>query len=147
MAHPKMSDEDEGFLRAPAHAKMLFAGVGGTETWIERDRDTVVHILIRSVATSAADNATLEACIAIGDGVAKGRDGPWTLGQPLRAAQAVEVIAKAGERLAFKAYPVAENAQVMRTAVWVLDFEPADAAATGPAKDEGDKAPDEQRAA
>jgi hypothetical protein len=127
---------------------MLFAGVGGTDTWIERDRDTVVHILVRSVASAAADNATLEACIAIGDGVARGRDGPWTLGASLRAAQAVEVIAKAGERLAFKAYPVAENAQVLRTAVWVLDFHPAEAVSAAMGKTEENKAPkDQQKAA
>jgi hypothetical protein len=32
------------------------------------------------------------------------------------------VLVRAGERLAFKAYPVASNAQVLKTIVWAADF-------------------------
>jgi hypothetical protein len=123
MAHQKLTDADETFLRFPGRATMLFAGVSGTETWIERARDTIVHIGVRTVASAGADEATLQACISMAGATASGRDGPWPLGEPLRACQAVEVLVKAGERLAFKAYPIAENARVLRTVVWVMDLE------------------------
>jgi len=123
MAHQKLTDADENFLKFPGRATMLFAGVSGTETWIERDRDTIVHIGVRTVAAAAADEATLQACISVGESTATGRDGPWPLGESLRACQAVEVLVKAGERLAFKAFPIADNARVLRTVVWVMDLE------------------------
>ena len=124
MSHAKLTDADETFLRFPGGATMLFAGVSGTETWIERERDTIVHIGVRTVASAAADEATLQACVTVGEATATGRDGPWQLGAPLRACQAVEVLVKAGERLAFKAYPKATNAHLLRTVVYTSELKP-----------------------
>jgi hypothetical protein len=45
----------------------------------------------------------------------------------LHASQSVQVLVKAGERLAFKAFPSATGAQVLRTVVWAVDMKPAHA--------------------
>lgn len=122
MARYKLNDADEDFLKMPSGAALISAGSSGTETWIERDRDMVVHIAIKSVAIATADGGTLEACIDMGGRTAKGKDGPLPLESQLHASQSVQVLVKAGERLAFKAYPVADNAEVLKTVVWAADF-------------------------
>jgi hypothetical protein len=122
MARYKLNDADEDFLKTPTGAALISAGSSGTETWIERDRDMVVHIAIKSVAVAIADGGTLQVCIDMGDDVAKGRDGPLPLESQLHASQSVQVLVRAGERLAFKAYPVADNAEVLKTIVWAADL-------------------------
>jgi hypothetical protein len=122
MARFKLNDADEEFLKMPTGAALIAAGSSGTETWIERDRDTVVHIAVKSVAVATADGGTLEACIDMGGQTAKGKDGPLPLESQLHASQSVQVLVKAGQRLAFKAYPVADNAEVLKTVVWAADF-------------------------
>jgi hypothetical protein len=122
MAHFKLSEAGEDFLKLPQDVAVLFAGASGTETWIERDRDMVVRIAIKSVAVATSDEGTLQVCIEIGGDSAKGQDGPAPLETQLRASQSVQVLVKAGERVAFKAYPNASNAQVLRTIVWASDL-------------------------
>jgi hypothetical protein len=122
MARFKLNEADEDFLKLPQGAALISAGSSGTETWIERDRDMVVHIAVKSVAVVTADGGTLQVCIEMGGNSAKGEDGPAVLETQLHASQSVQVLVKAGERLAFKAYPVATNAQVLKTIVWVADL-------------------------
>jgi hypothetical protein len=122
MAHFKLNDADEKFLALPADGVLIFAGASGTETWIERTCDTVVRIGIKSAAIATSDGGMLEVCIEIGQDTARGHDGPASLETQLRASQAVQVLVKAGQRLAFKAYPKATSAQVLRTVVWAADL-------------------------
>ncbi|HZL01236.1 MAG TPA: hypothetical protein VFC47_15210 [Caulobacteraceae bacterium] len=51
----------------------------------------------------------------------------------LRASQSVQVLVRAGERLAFKAYPNASHAMVLRTVVWAADLK-YDRASEAPAR-------------
>ena len=122
MAHFKLNDADEHFLQLPGGADLIFAGASGTEAWIERETDTVVRIMIKSVAVASGDGATLGVCIEIGGAFAKGEDGPWPTDAQLRASQSVQVVVKAGQRLVFKAYPTANNAKVVRTVVGAADM-------------------------
>jgi hypothetical protein len=123
MAHFKLNEADENFLNLPQGATLIFAGTSGTETWIERERDTIVRISVKSVATAMSDGGVLEACIEIGDASAKGLDGPSPIEAQLRINQSVQVLVKAGQRLAFKAYPTARDAQLLRTIVCTSDLE------------------------
>ena len=122
MARFKLNDADEDFLKMPQGGALISAGSSGTETWIERDRDMVVHIQVKSVAIATADGGTLRVCIDMGGDSARGQDGPLPLESQLHASQSVQVLVKAGQRLAFKAYPVATNAEVLKTIVWAADF-------------------------
>ena len=124
MAHFKLSDVDEKFLHTPQDATLIFAGASGTETFIERERDTVVRISIKSVAVATAEGGSLEVCIELDGQSANGQDGPGPIETQLRASQGVQVLVKAGQRLAFKAYPKASNAHVLRTIVWTADMKP-----------------------
>jgi hypothetical protein len=123
MAHFKLNEEAEKFLSVPEGATLIFAGTDGTETWIERKRDTIVRISMKSVAVALSDAGVLQACIEIGGASAKGLDGPLPIEAQLRVSQSVQVLVKAGERLAFKAYPTTREAQLQRTVVWTSDFE------------------------
>ncbi len=128
MARFKMNDTDDAFLAVTSDASLIFAGAGGTETWIERNHDVVVRIGVKSVAVAVADGGSLEVCIDIDGRSARGQDGPAPIESQLRTSQGVQVLVKAGERLAFKAYPNAADAQVLRTIVWAADAPlPADA--------------------
>jgi hypothetical protein len=122
MARFKLSDADEDFLKMPPGGALISTGSSGTETWIERDRDMIVHISIKAVAVATGEGGTLQVCIEIGGDTAKGQDGPLPLEAQLHASQSVQVLVKAGQRLNFKAYPVATNAEVLKTIVWEADF-------------------------
>jgi hypothetical protein len=124
-AHFKLNEDDTNFLQVPADGTLIFAGASGTETFIERAEDTVVRIGLKSVGVATGGGGTLEVCVEIGDSRARGQDGPAPSESQLRASQAVQVLVKAGVRLAFKAYPTASNAQVLRTVVWAADMKPA----------------------
>ena len=124
MARFKLSDADETFLKMPQGGALISAGSSGTETWIERDRDMIVHLSIKSVAVATADGGTLQVCIDVGGDTAKGQDGPLPIESQLQASQSVQVMVKAGQRLAFKAYPNATNAHLLRTVVWAADMPP-----------------------
>lgn len=125
MAHPKLTDDDERFVQVPSDAVLMFAGASGTDTWIERERDVTVRLIAKSVAFATGDGATLEMCIDVKGGSARGQDGPAPADHHLRASQSVQVVVKAGERLAFKAYPKVSNAAVLRTVVCAADVKPA----------------------
>jgi hypothetical protein len=125
MAHFKLNEDDDNFLQVPQDATLIFAGLGGTDTWIERTTDCVVRIGVKSVGVVTAVGGALEVCVEIGDGKAKGQDGPSPLESQLRASQAVQVLVKGGQRLAFKAYPTPTDVQVLRTVVWAADMPPA----------------------
>ena len=118
MAHFKLNEADEHFLEAPQGAVMVAQGVNGTETWIERDKDVTVRIVLQTAAFATADSATLQACIEIDGGAAKGEDGPAAADHHLNAMQSVQVVVKAGQRINFKAYPQATNCKVLRTVVY-----------------------------
>jgi hypothetical protein len=122
MAHFKLNEADEHFLEAPQGAVMVAQGVNGTETFIERDKDCTVRIVLQTAAFATADAATLQACIEIDGGSAKGEDGPAASEQRLHAMQSVQVLVKGGQRLNFKAYPHATNAKVLRTVVYTADL-------------------------
>ena len=122
MAHFKLNEDDDRFLQVPQDATLIFAGLGGTETWIERAQDQVVRIGVKSVGVATGGGGALEVCVEIGSDVAKGQDGPAAAETQLRASQAVQTLVKAGERLAFKAYPKATDAHVLRTVVWAADM-------------------------
>src|ERR1700761_6812289 len=125
MAHFKLNETDDTFLAVPAEGTVIFAGTTGTETWIERQNDTIVRISIKAVAIATSDGGTLEASIEIGGATAKGQDGPSSIEAQLRVSQTVQVRVKGGERLMFKAYPTARDAQLLRTIVWTSDLKPA----------------------
>ena len=122
MAHFKLNEDDDRFLQVPQDATLIFAGLGGTETWIERAEDQVVRIGVKSVGVATAGGAALEVCVEIGSDVAKGQDGPAAADTQLRASQAVQTLVKAGQRLAFKAYPNPTSTHVLRTVVWAADM-------------------------
>ncbi len=124
MATHKLNDDDDRFVQVPGDAVLMFAGASGTETWIERDRDVTVRIIAKAVAVATSEGGTLEICIEVKDGVAHGQDGPAPTDHHLRASQSVQVVVKAGERLAFKAYPKANNATVLRTVVSAAEVKP-----------------------
>lgn len=121
MAHLRLNDDDQEFLSLPQGAALVFAGASGTQTWIERERDTVVRLAVKSVAVALANAATLEVVIEIGADSARGKDGPAPSDTQLRASQAVQLLVRAGERTSFRAYPVADDAHVLRTIVWTED--------------------------
>jgi len=124
MAHLKLNDDDDKFIQVPGDAVMVFAGASGTESWIERDKDATVRIIIKAVGVATTEGGSLEVCIEVPGGVAKGQDGPSSLDTRLRASQSVQVLVKAGEKLAFKAYPNAAGAAVLRTVVLTADMRP-----------------------
>jgi hypothetical protein len=132
MAQFKLNEADTDFLKPPGEAAVMAAGTSGTETWIERERDCVVRIGVSSAARATEDRGTLEVCIEVGGATAKSQDGPLALEGALHASQSVQVLVKAGERLAFKAFPLATGAQVLRTVVWAVDMKPAPAAPARP---------------
>ena len=127
MATHKLNDDDDRFVQVPPDAVLMFAGASGTETWIERDRDATVRIIAKAVAVTTAEGGTLEMCIEVKGGCARGEDGPGPIDHRLRASQSVQVVVKAGERLAFKAYPKANNATVLRTVVSAAEVKPLSA--------------------
>jgi len=126
MAHFKLNETDETFLKIPQDGTVIFSGTTGTDTWIERQNDTVVRISIKAAAIATSDGGILEACIEIGGAAAKGQDGPLPMEAQLRVSQTVQVLVKGGERLIFKAYPTARDAQLLRTVVWTSDLEHTD---------------------
>ena len=122
MAHMKLNEADDDFLSVPQAAVMIASGVSGTETFIERDKDATVRITVQSVAFANADGAKLKTCIEVGDAHAFSEDGPVPGDQHLQSVQSVQVVAKAGERLTFKAYPIATSATVLKTVVYTADL-------------------------
>jgi hypothetical protein len=122
MAHVKLNEADDDFLSISQGGVLVSSGISGTETFIERDRDTTVRIVLQTVAVATLDGAVLEACIEVGGANARGEDGPSPADSHLQASQSVQVVVKAGERISFKAYPKSANARVLRTVVYTSDM-------------------------
>ena len=120
--HFKLNETDDQFLAIPSGASVLFSGSTGTETWIERAQDGVVRIGIQSVGVATAEGGALAVCIELGGQEAKGSDGPVKIEEHLKSSQAIQLLVKAGERVAFKAHPTADRAQILRTVVWASDL-------------------------
>ena len=122
MAHYKLSEEDDGFLNLPQGAVLVASGSDGAQTFLERDRDTTVRIVVASVGVATADGASLEAVIEVDGATASGHAGPAQADTHLQALQSVQVVLKPGARLTFKAYPNASSVRVLKTVVYTSDL-------------------------
>ena len=122
MAQYKLSEADDGFLAAPQGAAMISSGTSGTESWIARDKDVTVRLVIAAVAVATADGATLNAVIEAGGAVAKAEDGPMSADTHLQVMQSVQVALKPGEPLTFKAYASPRSARILRSVVYTVDL-------------------------
>jgi hypothetical protein len=122
MAHFKLNELDEQFLELPQGAVLIAAGTSGAESWLERDKDASVRLVIAAVAMATADAAALEAVIEISGAEARGEDGPAPADAHLQALHSVQLVVRPGERISFKAYPSTRNARVLRTLVYSADL-------------------------
>ncbi len=122
MAHFKLNEEDDGFLNLPQGAVLVASGMDGAETWLERDKDTTVRIVVASVGIATADGASLESVIEVDGASASGRAGPAQSDTHLQSLQSVQVVLKPDQRLNFKAYPRPSNVRVMKTVVYTSDL-------------------------
>lgn len=121
MAHFKLNEADDTFLEPPQGALLVSSGVNGTESWIERDKDVTVRIVVSTVAIATSDGATLTARIDVNGASAAAEDGPASADTHLQVVQSVQVVIKAGERVSFKAGPQSTGAKVMKTVVYASD--------------------------
>jgi uncharacterized protein (TIGR02284 family) len=117
----ELNDADNRFLAVPAGAAVLSAGSSGTEGRIQRSEETVVRIGIQSVAVATSQGGRLSLSIEAGGNASSGHDGPGQIEQHLTASGSLEVLVKAGDALAFKAWATPEDAQLLRTVVWSID--------------------------
>ena len=122
MAHFKLTEEDDGFLNLPQGAVLVASGSDGAETFLERDKDTTVRIVVASIGVATSDGAALEAVIEVGGAKAAGHSGPAQADTHLQALQSVQVVLKPDQRLNFKAYPNASNVRVLKTVVYTADM-------------------------
>jgi len=122
MAHFKLNELDDQFLDLPQGAVLIAAGTSGAESWLERDKDATVRLVIAAVAVATADAAALEATIEIAGANARGEDGPAPADTHLQALHSVQLVVRPGERISFKAYPTVRNARVLRTLVYSADL-------------------------
>jgi hypothetical protein len=122
MAHFKLNEHDDQFLERPQGGVLVAAGTSGAQSWLERDKDTTVRLVIAAVAMATADAAGLEAVIEVSGAEARAQDGPAAADTHLQALQSVQLVVRPGERISFKAYPEAHNARVLRTLVYSTDL-------------------------
>jgi hypothetical protein len=122
MAHFKLNETDDQFLELPQGAVLIAAGTSGAQSWLERDKDVTVRLVIAAVAVATADAAGLEAVIEISGADAHSEDGPAPADAHLQALHSVQLVVRPGERISFKAYPNARNARVLRTLVYSADL-------------------------
>jgi hypothetical protein len=121
MAHFKLNETDDAFLEAPQGALLVSSGTNGTESWIERDKDMTVRVVVATVAIATSDGATLTAVIDVNGALARAEDGPVSADTHLQAVQSVQIVLKPGERVTFKAGPQAAGAKLMKTVVYTTD--------------------------
>jgi hypothetical protein len=121
MAHHKLTEEDDAFLNVPNGAVLVASGSDGAQTWLERDKDSTVRIVVASVAIATGDGAVLEAVLEVDGAQARGRAGPAQADTRLQTLQSVQVVLKPGQRLEFKAYPAPSAARVLKTVVYTAD--------------------------
>ena len=120
--HYKLNEEDDSFLEVPQGSMMVAAGVDGTQSWIEREKDVTVRLQISTVGVATSDGATLDAVIEVDGAVAKAQDGPSPADTHLKTIQSVQLVLKEGQRVSFKAYPQASGVRVLRTVVHTTDL-------------------------
>ena len=120
--HFKLTEEDDGFLNLPQGAVLVASGSDGAETFLERDKDTTVRIVVASIGVATSDGAALEAVIEVGDARATGHAGPAQADTHLQALQSVQVVLRPDQRLNFKAYPNASSVRVLKTVVYTADM-------------------------
>ena len=48
--HYKLNEEDDTFLNIPQGAVMVSSGTSGTESWLEREKDVTVRVVVATVA-------------------------------------------------------------------------------------------------
>ncbi len=118
----KLNEDDEHFLETPQGSAMVSSGASGTQSWLERDKDVTVRLVISAVAVATADGATLDAVIEIEGAAARAQDGPSPHDTHLQAVQSVQILVKQGQRVSFKAYPQAASAKVVKTVVYTVDM-------------------------
>jgi hypothetical protein len=107
-------------LEVPQGALLVSSGASGTESWLERDKDVTVRIVVATVAIATSDGATLNAVIDVNGASARAEDGPAAADTHLQAIQSVQVVLKPGERISFKAGPQAAGAKLMKTIVYTV---------------------------
>jgi hypothetical protein len=122
MAHFKLNETDDTFLEVPQGALLVSSGTNGTESWLERDKDVTVRLVISTVAIATSDGAILTAMIDVNGATARAEDGPAAADTHLQAVQSVQVVLKAGERVTFKAGPQSTGAKLMKTVVYAADI-------------------------
>jgi hypothetical protein len=122
MAHFKLTEEDDEFLKSPNGSVLVASGTDGAETWLERDKDTTVRIMVATVGVATTDGATLEAAIEVDGERASGRAGPAQADTHLQALQSVQVVLKPDQRLRFKAYPIASGVRLLKTVIHTADL-------------------------
>ena len=81
-----------------------------------------VKIGIQSVGVATSEGGALAVSIDLGGQTATGADGPVKIETHLNASQSLQLLVKAGERIAFKAYPTPDRVQILRTVVWASDL-------------------------
>jgi hypothetical protein len=118
MAHFKLTEEDDGFLNLPQGSVLVASGSDGAESFLERDKDTTVRIVVASVGVATADGAALEAVIEIDGAKATGHAGPAPADTHLQTLQSVQVVLKPDQRLNFKAFPNASSVRILKTVVY-----------------------------
>ncbi len=122
MAHFKLNETDDSFLEVPQGATLVSSGTNGTESWLEREKDITVRLVVATVAIATSDGARLQATIEVGDALAKAEDGPASSDTHLQAIQSVQLMVKQGERINFKATPEVTGARIMKTVVYTGDL-------------------------
>ena len=120
--HFKLTEEDDGFLNPPQGALLVASGSDGTSSFLERDKDATVRIMLACVGVATADGASLEAVIEVDGATASGHAGPVQADTHVQALQSVQVVLKPGQRLSFKAYPNASSVRVLKTVVYTADL-------------------------
>ena len=94
MAHFKLNETDDSFLEVPQGAIMVSSGTNGTESWLEREKDVTVRLVVATVAIATSDGATLQAVIEVDGAAAKAEDGPASADTHLQAIQSVQLMVK-----------------------------------------------------
>ena len=120
--HYKLSEEDDGFLNPPQGAVLVASGSDGTSSFLERDKDATVRIMVACAGVATADGASLEVVIEVDGATASGHAGPAPADTHLQVLQSVQVVLKPDKRLSFKAYPNASSVRVLKTVVYTADL-------------------------
>lgn len=122
MSSFKLNEEDDKFLDLPQGAFLVASGSDGTETWIERCKETTVRVVVSSIAVATGDGGSLEACIEVEGGRAHGSVGPAPMDTHLQAIQSVQLTVRPDQKVQFRAYASPVNARLLKTVVYTHDL-------------------------